>query len=364
MSLTLSNRLLTGWPAVALIAALAAGSSAVSAPGRGHAVPATAGRAFSHAAAVTASQQRAVTGYWTTARMRRAIRDAWSDGNTFGAGLRWVHGGAITRTTGKVFFTLNGKDYACSGSVVDSPARDVVLTAAHCTGGRPGHWASNWTFVPGYADGAEPYGTYTARRFYVSPQWAEQRDNSSARSEKYDVAFVTVNPAGHASSGSGTVAAVAGRRLGDVTGGQRLSFSGGDALKGQAAYVFGYPSDPPFTGLFPDYCAGLPRRTPGDITDGAMSLPCAMTAGDSGGPWLTGFSPQAGTGTIVGVSTYKYGSGAALLYGTVLGPAAERVYEAASSAGAGRPAPARASRVRRSGGPSQSRPRSGRRPSA
>ena len=45
---------------------------------------------------------------------------------------RWAGGGAVARTTGRVFFTLDGTDYSCSGSTVDSANADVVMTAAHC----------------------------------------------------------------------------------------------------------------------------------------------------------------------------------------------------------------------------------------
>lgn len=291
------------------------------------------GALISHASSVTVRQQLAAAGYWTPARMRAAIRNAWSDGDSLGNGLRWVHGGAVTRTTGKVFFSVNRTDYVCSGSSVDGAGQDVVLTAAHCTGNGPGDWAAHWTFVPGYTDGTEPYGTYTAHRFYVSPRWAQQRDKSSTSAEKYDVAFVTVNPSRRGPT--------ARRRLGQVTGGQAVAFGGalgggsggpfgGAGMNGRSAYVFGYPSDPPYSGLYPDYCDGRVRETTQEAADGAASLSCAMTAGDSGGPWLAGFSPRTGTGTVVAVSTYKYSDGSGTLYGTALGPDARSLYEAAS----------------------------------
>jgi len=320
MTITISNRMVTSLSAGLVIAAIAGCSTAP-------AVHRAAGNrdVDSHPAAVTERQQRSVHGYWTAARMRRArvrtgTRGAWADGNTLGDGLRWTHGGAVTRTTGKVFFTLGGVDYVCSGSVVDGARQDVVLTAAHCTGNGPGQWASNWTFVPGYTGGARPYGTYSARKFYVSRRWETEQGTSSARAEEYDVAFVTVN-------------ASYGRRLGAGTGGQPASFSDSSAgakLNGRDAYVFGYPSDTPFNGLYPDYCAGRVRQAPRGTADGAPGLTCAMTAGDSGGPWFSRFSPPAGTGTIVGVSTYKYGDSARTLYGTVLGPDARALYQAAA----------------------------------
>ena len=38
-------------------------------------------------------------------------------------------GGEVRDTTGKVFFTLGGTNYVCSGSAVTSGNKDVVLTA-------------------------------------------------------------------------------------------------------------------------------------------------------------------------------------------------------------------------------------------
>jgi len=56
---------------------------------------------------------------------------------------------------------------------------------------------------------------------------------------------------------------------------------------------------------------------------------CAMTAGDSGGPWFAGFSPRTGTGTIVAITTYKISANPRVLYATVLGPAARVLYQEA-----------------------------------
>src|SRR5579863_412629 len=102
-------------------------------------------------------------GYWTRAR----IADVSGV-----SGLPWAGGGAVARTTGRVFFTMAGIAYSCSGSVVDSKHQDVVITAAHCVSDGAGHWATHWTFVPGYTDGREPYGSYPARTYYVPAQWS------------------------------------------------------------------------------------------------------------------------------------------------------------------------------------------------
>ncbi len=65
----------------------------------------------------------------------------WLTGDTAGAGLRWTHGGAVAAAVGKVFFTLGGEDYVCSGTLVGGKHPDVVLTAAHCVSRRR-HWRS------------------------------------------------------------------------------------------------------------------------------------------------------------------------------------------------------------------------------
>jgi hypothetical protein len=63
---------------------------------------------------------------------------------------------APATTTGKVFFTDHkGGNWVCSGSLVNSPAQNVVITAGHCVYGTAGGelpagetWHSNWVFGP------------------------------------------------------------------------------------------------------------------------------------------------------------------------------------------------------------------------
>jgi V8-like Glu-specific endopeptidase len=315
MTITISNRFVTrvgaAAPAVVLAAALAVAVVAVAGP-RGLAPAGPAGPAGpgGHPAAVTAAAQVAVVRYWTAARMRAAVPAL--TGNTAGRGLRWTHGGAVARSTGKVFFTLDGVNYVCSGAAVASAHDDVVLTAAHCVSGGAGQWASNWIFVPGYRDGAQPHGAFTAERFFVSPRWTESKGTAD---EEYDVAFVTVNPP-PASSGS--------RRAGmALPAGQPVAFS--QRFAAGTTYVFGYPAEPPYSGQYANYCAGLAQ--PAGL--GGARTRCAMTAGDSGGPWFAGFSPRTGTGTIVAITTYKISDNPRVLYATVLGPAARLLYQEA-----------------------------------
>jgi len=235
-----------------------------------------------------------------------------SQAATTGRGLRLLHGGPAAAAVGKVFFTLAAKDFVCSGALVRSKHADVVVTAAHCVRSGQGQWATNWTFVPGYHDGADPYGQYSARRFFVSPRWT----GPNTGSERYDVAFVRVAPVRPSGARSGRASAPAGLPI-------RFGASQ-TAVAPSLDYVLGYPALPPYSGLYANYCAGWAAASA--ARPGSVRTACLMTAGDSGGPWLAGYSPRAGTGTITAVTAYKLAGDPRTLYGTVLGPSARALY--------------------------------------
>src|SRR5690625_290759 len=126
------------------------------------------------AAAVGADENREVLDYWTPRRMAEAtplvpalndvaetvLPGPGTDPQAAGAatGERWRGGGKVARTTGKVFLTLDGRDFTCSASVVPADNRDTVLTAGHCLKDGAGAWVDKWVFVPGFDDGESPYG--------------------------------------------------------------------------------------------------------------------------------------------------------------------------------------------------------------
>jgi V8-like Glu-specific endopeptidase len=267
----------------------------------------------------------------SAARNAADLHGAWLAGNTAGRGLRLEHGGAVADAIGKIFFTLGGTDFVCSGALVRSKRVAVVLTAAHCVSGGHGRWATNWTFVPGYRDGAQPYGEYTAHRFFVSPKWTGPNGDS----ERYDVAFVQVTPATLYGRSR-----VASRPAGlPVTFARSQAAGRGRPVTLARTYVFGYPALPPFSGRYANYCAGSALVARSGSARGAAATACSMTAGDSGGPWLAHFSPHAGAASrhraasraaIAAVTAYKLSGRMRTLYGTVLGPAARALYRAAT----------------------------------
>jgi V8-like Glu-specific endopeptidase len=223
----------------------------------------------------------------------------------------------VAAAVGRVFFSLGGADYVCSGALVGGAHPDVVLTAAHCVTGAPGRgratqWAANWVFVPGFTDGRLPYGEYTGQRFFVPPGWT-----APGGGEQDDVAFVQVAAAAP-DGGPG-----AARR----PHGLPVEFASGQGATALTrSYVFGYPAEPPYAGLYPAYCAGRVIAS-----GGSVRMPCGMTAGDSGGPWLAGFRPRSGSGQVAAVTTYKMSGDLAVLYGTALGPQARALYRLALS---------------------------------
>ena len=166
-----------------------------------------------------------------------------------------------------------GSTRSCTASVVDSPRRDLLVTAAHCVYRAGEGPADGLTFLPGYRNGASPQGSWPIDRIVVDQHWQDQAD------PEYDVAFLTVQP-------------VDGRRIEDVLG-------GGNALGVNRGFdlpvtVTGYP----FDHEEPVTCAT--RTTAQSSTQ--QRFDCGgFSDGTSGSPWLTGVDPATGTGTVVGV---------------------------------------------------------------
>jgi V8-like Glu-specific endopeptidase len=225
------------------------------------------------------------------------------------SGARWASGGAVTRTTGRVFFTMRDVDYVCSAGAVKSHNLDVVVTAGHCVKDGAGAWASNWTFVPGYDAGNRPYGVFTARRMFVAEPWSQNGDDS------YDVAMIAVNPSGRG-------------HLNEAVGGQEIGFN---APRGMRAYGFGFPADPPYDGEHLIYCSGGVHGDPHDQTRD-QGMRCDLTAGSSGGPWLSSFDPATGQGVVTSVSSFKYSDDPGTMYGPYFGDQVRHLFEAAQRA--------------------------------
>ena len=170
-------------------------------------------------------------------------------------------------------FTINGGrlgQHFCTASVVASPVRDLVITAAHCLHGRqPGQVA----FVPQYHRHLEPYGTWIVDRVFVDPAWARSANPDD------DVAFLVVGQPGNSAP------------VQELTGGEKLA-TGWRAT--QLVRVIGYPDgrERPIT------CTARTRA----FGRRQMKFDCGgYTDGTSGGPFLANVRPATGLGAVAGV---------------------------------------------------------------
>jgi V8-like Glu-specific endopeptidase len=175
-------------------------------------------------------------------------------------------------TVGTLFFTTGTQQHFCTASVVDSPTANLVLTAAHCVYGSS--YATNIEYVPQYHDGQQPFGAWAVQTITVAAGWQSSHDPN------LDFAFLTVTPP------AGTH-----RPIQFVTGGLHLGINIGYAHRIE---VIGYNNgeDEPIK------CASRSFK----FEPGQLEFYCNdFQDGTSGGPWIVGFSPRWGTGTVFGV---------------------------------------------------------------
>ncbi len=118
-------------------------------------------------------------------------------------------------------FTLSSagqlQNHFCTASVVDSPAGDLVVTAAHCMQHQV---AGQVAFVPDYSAGHAPYGVWTVTRVIENHRWR----NSGSPND--DFAFLVVAQPGSAVP------------VQDLTGGEALGIG---EPAGRPVTVAGYP---------------------------------------------------------------------------------------------------------------------------
>jgi V8-like Glu-specific endopeptidase len=225
-------------------------------------------------------------------------------------GSTYTKGGAVVATSGKVFFTLDGTDYVCSGSSTAAANRSLVQTAGHCVNEGPGAFATNFVFVPAYRDGQAPYGVFPAKALHTTSQWGGSGDLS------YDVGYAVVSP-------------VNGRSLTDTVGAQGVGFN---LARGARMAAFGYPARSPYDGSKLAWCSGNVSSDAQGTSDQGMR--CNMTGGSSGGPWFINFDEGSGIGTLNSLNSFRYttlglfdnGS----MYGPYFGSVIQSLYESAS----------------------------------
>jgi len=195
-----------------------------------------------------------------------------------------VYSGSI----GKVYFSLEGLLYVCSGGV---GANNLVWTAGHCVykPGSPdplmGVWATNWIFVPNFCGPLSSAPQYAATAVCANLGW------KAYGTFNFDYALVKFADAPFAALPQLTVTIVNN--------------------PAKTTYVAGgYPHAPPFDGNYINQCTGKScARDPNWGVPFPMQLSCDSTGGSSGGPWAVGAN---GIGSVV---SYGYSNQPNRLYG-------------------------------------------------
>ena len=277
------------------------------------------------------AEHRRVVAYWTPARMAAAkprdivvplgtkpqakakpTRPGGGTGSPSASslGASWTFGGDVVQTTGKVFFTMGGANYVCSGSLVQSgTVNQVVSTAGHCVhegdGSGAAGYATNFLFRPGWT-GATTAPKYTAvpGELHATTNW--QARGAANQAYPDDAAFVRV-------TGTGV-----------TTTPPTVSFTSGSGNR--QVYSFGYPAAQKYKGNTLTYCSGITSFAyDGENT---LSIGCDMTGGSSGGPWFESFTGSRGVQTSV--NSYGY-SGVTRMFGPVFDAQEKAAFDAAAA---------------------------------
>lgn len=128
--------------------------------------------------------------------------------------------------TGKLWFTINGSWYICSGTMIKP---GIVVTAGHCVhsgNGAATGWYANWQFAPGYRNGSAPYGVWTSWAFANTTGTWYSGGGGVPNDADYAVIVFNKNASGY--------------RIGDYTGWLGWQYP---SLMGKHVSVMGYPAN-------------------------------------------------------------------------------------------------------------------------
>jgi V8-like Glu-specific endopeptidase len=234
------------------------------------------------ASASSAGEESTIRAYWTAERMRSTPpllasgRSDKRDNPLAVASFSPVPDATLAPyvVNGRIFVRQGRSRGYCSGTAINSPSRQLVLTAGHCvnTGPRGRRGSSAWSrymeFVPAYTDGVAPFGSFVARRpqIFAPKPWVREGNPN------YDMGAVVVGPS------------TTGVNVADAVGGGAVIAM--NLTRKQTFQTFGYPGkvrrlqqcDSPSTGE-----DKLTRQIPGPPT---VKIRCHWLPGASGGGWL------------------------------------------------------------------------------
>ena len=247
---------------------------------------ATASGAARPAISVVRDDTAGAVAYWTPLRMATATPlDARLDTQGALPGLMpSAHPTSGSAVVGALFFSSGAGRHYCTASVVATPKRNLLITAAHCLYSPSGHaWNRHIVFVPKYSQGRRPYGTWPVWLMVADRRWIENADKDA------DYAFAAVQ-------------VIHGRRIADVVGANRLLVGEGYVNR---VTVIGYPSKANDPSDRPIRCTAVTRRQ----ADHQMRFDCrGFYGGTSGSPWIEGYDERTESGYVIGtIGGYQKG---------------------------------------------------------
>jgi V8-like Glu-specific endopeptidase len=303
-----------------------------------------------------------IVAYWTPERMKAAkprdfvrqkdgsfrlaptpkAKPGGATTSTAVKGASWTKGGDVLKRTGKVYFTMSGVGYVCSGSVANDGTRggnSIVLTAGHCVYDESktdnSGWARNWLFIPDFdtkpnlvptncASADTTYGCWTALSL-VAHSGFTTAGSFTTGATQHDFAFAVVGLGGNKNSA-----------LDERVGAYEVATSG--VAPRDTLSAFGYPAAGKYSsGKDLTYCSG-PITTDSLNSNLTWGMACDMTGGSSGGPWLKGIDVTSATatagagsgGTLSSLNSYGY-SGRSYMYGPMFNEETTKVLDQAKA---------------------------------
>ncbi|MCO5967996.1 trypsin-like serine peptidase [Actinoallomurus soli] len=236
-------------------------------------------RAVSHAEPDAAR----AAAYWTVSRMASATptghRSARKAGKPSGppAGTPTAEKGGGSRSVGALFYDDGDGGHYCTASVVHTPKKDLILTAAHCLYDPKKHiYARHIAFVPDYnAARPRPYGVWPIRRTWLDARWTRHGDPD------LDVGFAALRKVG-------------GRHIADVVGSNTLRTGQGYTNR---VTVIGYPVRSHNPADKPVRCTNRTFKQ----ARHQLGFDCrGLYGGTSGSPWLLRYDAKKQSGDVIG----------------------------------------------------------------
>jgi V8-like Glu-specific endopeptidase len=204
-------------------------------------------------------------------------------------------------STGRLLGRIPGVGgFGCSGTVVSSPSRSLVLTAAHCLFSAS-RFADTLIFIPGFRNGQEPYGRWSTERITIPGGYPVTSD------PRLDYGTALISPRGDLT-------------IEDAVGGRKIRYK---TKKRQTYRALGYPANKGDGKRLWSCRSKAQTELRFGKNDSPVGIGCNMTFGASGGPWI-GNSGDVVSVTSVLVEGYKD-----YIFGPRLGSDAHRLVDEA-----------------------------------